>query len=105
MLPKMPIKITFDPVNKVWWNHPQTKILVLLWKPCHITSQYFYEDAMRNGKRIAENKPKTAKELRNCLFGIDFEGGDHDSGDASKFAVDALPYFLGLEEVMYEICL
>ncbi len=99
MLPKMPIKINFNPENEIWWNHPQTKILVLLWKPCHITSQFFYDDAICNGKRIAENKPKTIGELRGCLFGVDFDG----KGDAMQFAEESLPYFLGQEEVKYEI--
>ncbi len=102
-LPNMPVQIAFDPSDKPWWNHPTTRKLVLLWKPGHITSQYFWDAALKSGKLIDRRNPTTPEALSSCLVGSDFHTGFFSTkeDDAYKFAVEALPYFIGEKEVSW----
>lgn len=98
MMPKMPVRVKFNPAAEPWWDHRETRDFVLLWYPNHLVSQYFWLDAIAIGKTIENRKPKTARQLAGCIRGVDFLWND-----IQAFVVDAIPYFNGEKQVTWEL--
>jgi hypothetical protein len=107
MLPKFPIKITFDIANcadtREVWAHPQARTLALLWRPFHIVNQHFWGQCLTIGRLIAKRKPQTTLELRKCLsIHESLHGNNFTMYDIRTFSVEALPYFTGTD-VPFEV--
>ena len=101
MLPKFPVQIGFDIANhedtKEVWAHDQARTLALLWRPCHIVNQYYWEETLAIGKEIEKRKPQTIEELAAC-FGTELQRGsatNYTRHDVLAFLPEALPYFTG----------
>ena len=98
MIPTMPVMIGFDPRGKPWWQHRQTRDLVLLWRPGHIINQYFWDEVCKCGLEIEDKKPQTACELASCLRGSNFM-----FNDVKIFSESAIPYFTGEKTATWHI--
>lgn len=70
----------------------------LLWRPCHITSQYFNRTCIANANRIRERNPQGMNEWRDCIRGIDFPHEDVD-----EWISQAYPFLIGIEPIRIEV--
>jgi len=103
-MPKMPVKISFDPEKNLdvapIWAIPEGRILILLWRPCHIVNQYFWREALLVAKNIYKTKPRTELELRKCFcLRMCGYGSNFTDSDINNFAREALPYFTGEKSI------
>lgn len=105
MLPKFPIKTTFDPSKSAYaaelWAIPAGRILMLLWRTTHLCSPDWFAEALPIAKRIEKARPKDSKSLLAC-----FSSGngtiDFTPDDCRDFSVEAIDFFTGKRHVPFE---
>lgn len=100
----MPVQLTFDPAKSQKLSKvlavPHAWTLWLLWKPRHLTNQYFDDECIDIGEAIAQLKPQSQSELERCFgTGLHHFGSNFMSGDVVKFCREALPFFTGEKAV------
>lgn len=105
MLPKFPIRTTFDPAQSDYarelWAIPAGRILMLLWRPSHLCSSSWFIDALPIARRIEKERPKTHQSLYMC-FKPSINGmGDFTEADCAEFAEQAIDFFGGKRHVPY----
>ena len=107
MLPKFPVKIGFDiernPDTRDVWAHPEARVLALLWRPCHIICDPYWEETLAIGKAIAAAKPRTVEDLSRVFSTRNFRHSNYTGHDVAEFVTEALPFFTGERQVEYEI--
>lgn len=97
-----PIRLGFDPnkseeaIRTIFEDYT-ARTLWLSWKCGHVTSQYFAFSVWNSAQRIkAIQPPITEEDLCECMHGQDFQ-----SNDVRRWAVDAIRFFNGSEEMKY----
>ena len=101
------VTLKFDPTAS---EHPDTaelfrhrtaRTLYLLWRPGHLVGPGFAALALRVGKLIDQQKPRTAENLAACFPVAACR--EFSQGDVDRFCPEALLYFLGEKTVTYEV--
>jgi len=101
---KLPVKLMFDPAGNYevapLWDIPAGRILLLLWRPCHLIGTEYYAVSVRIAKRIERTRPQTVAELRRCFEGVD-PYAEYAAADLDRFCPRAIHYFAGRLGVPY----
>jgi len=109
MIAKLPVRVGFDPTVSAEsnaadvWNIPAGRILMLLWRPCHLCSDEWWRSALPLAREIQRKQPKTIDELRSCFLCVAYRSVDFPShgNTVAEFCRDAIPYFSGQSGVPY----
>lgn len=104
MLPKQPILVPFDPAKSNpdiagIWEIPAGRILMLLWRPCHIVSNRWAYETLYIARSIQRVKPATSADLLKCFQPYDYI--DYTAHDCEQFCNEAIDYFTGKLGVHY----
>jgi hypothetical protein len=108
-LPSLPVKIMFDvttdPQVKAVWDHYIARNLMLLWRPCHLVNQYYYNETLSIARVIEYEKPKNITELLSCFMKAAEKGdrSNYKQNDLEVFLPEAMPFLLGEKHVSYEL--
>ena len=110
MLPKFPIQVGKDIAehhsSKAVWKHRYARLLALLWRPCHLVNEYYWEETLTMGKEIDKlPKPITKEGLMRILGYPVFRDPrtNYMGSDLEEFIEEAVPYFRGEIQAEFEI--
>ena len=81
-------------------DHPIARILVLLWRPCHLVNQFYWDDTLILAKEIEKQNPKSIEEFTRVIGSIALSmSTNYLQADIDGFWPEAMPYLLGEKEV------
>src|SRR5690348_11185894 len=107
MLPKLPVKVAFDPADNPgtapMWAIPAGRLLMLLWRPNHLCGADWFMLAIKVAKRIQATRPKSLEELEDCFEPVLDVGSfpEFPKQDVQFFCAEAIDFFTGADAVSY----